>query len=576
MEGEPKQQTRFAVLLSTTRPPRWLADVLQKANESHLIELVAIIHNAPPERIPSHPLVDKYVRMDNRLFSRGKQPSDEVDMPEALSQIPHIQLTLMGETLSDVSKQTLRDLDIHIMLSPGTMMLTQELVKLTRDGLLFFDDYRYESSKIGPKSFWEIFHQHPVANISLYAQRPEDSCPRLIERGHTRRHPYSISQTHNRRLWIYKQLATKRLKMLHHFGAEETLQPVSEDEEAVNKPLQKPSPFHVIPVAFRALLKVGIIVLTKIRDKTNYKRARQWIPYYHFTPGSTEPSLDVHQFTKLDPGNERFWADPFVVRHNDEIYVFLEEFSYHLDRGHIVVAQVNEDGSLETPELIIKTDYHLAYPHVIKWNDTYYMMPDSDMRRIELHRCKSFPYEWTLDRVLMEGPIYADPTTIEIDGVWWLFVTQSEDYDHALEELHIYYADSPLGPFQPHPRNPVKIDVRYARPAGEFFWRDGKLFRPVQSSQVRYGDALHICEITKLTKEEFEEKVIDTLLPKWDLELEGTHTLNWREGITFIDGVRWIRPDYSPRTFQSQSFLHLAIIKGSLLCQSDFTWVEAL
>ena len=34
------------------------------------------------------------------------------------------------------------------------------------------------------------------------------------------------------------------------------------------------------------------------------------------------------------------------------------------------------------------------------------------------------------------------------------------------DELHLFHADRLLGDWQPHPRNPVKSDVRSARPAG--------------------------------------------------------------------------------------------------------------
>jgi transcriptional regulator GlxA family with amidase domain len=37
------------------------------------------------------------------------------------------------------------------------------------------------------------------------------------------------------------------------------------------------------------------------------------------------------------------------------------------------------------------------------------------------------------------------------------------------DELSLFYAESPLGPWTPHPRNPVKSDVRGSRPAGGLF-----------------------------------------------------------------------------------------------------------
>ena len=61
----------------------------------------------------------------------------------------------------------------------------------------------------------------------------------------------------------------------------------------------------------------------------------------------------------------------------------------------------------------------------------------------------------------------------------------------------------PLGPWKPHKRNPVKSDVRNSRPAGRLFYWNGDLYRPAQDSSQRYGYAMSINRVLRLTPDEF-------------------------------------------------------------------------
>lgn len=59
-------------------------------------------------------------------------------------------------------------------------------------------------------------------------------------------------------------------------------------------------------------------------------------------------------------------------------------------------------------------------------------------------------------------------------------------------ELHVYYADTPLGPWRPHARNPVMVapDRRGARMGGSFARHHGKLIRFGQDCTVTYGHSV--------------------------------------------------------------------------------------
>jgi hypothetical protein len=81
----------------------------------------------------------------------------------------------------------------------------------------------------------------------------------------------------------------------------------------------------------------------------------------------------------------------------------------------------------------------------------------------------------------------------------------------------------------------VVSDVRSARPAGRLFRRDGLLLRPSQDSSIRYGYALNLNHITKLTKYEYEEKLLERLVPPSNGKFLATHTYNFRDDLAVLD-----------------------------------------
>jgi hypothetical protein len=156
-----------------------------------------------------------------------------------------------------------------------------------------------------------------------------------------------------------------------------------------------------------------------------------------------------------------------------------------------------------------------------------------------------FPDQWTLETTLLEDRRAVD-ATFHFDGErWWMFVNVAPDgARHAHDELCLYWAPSPLGPWQPHPRNPVKSDARSARPAGTLFAHGGSLYRPAQDCTVRYGHAIVVNRIERMSTTEFRERPAWRIEPRWRKGVVATHTLNSADGISVVDGMRWLYPGW--------------------------------
>jgi len=283
---------------------------------------------------------------------------------------------------------------------------------------------------------------------------------------------------------------------------------------------------------------VSRAVLDKVREEMT---AEQWFPAYQLQrkPGD-EPAGTFHRFRPIQPPPDRYWADPFPVRHGDNYYIFVEEYLYQTRKGHIAVLTLDSDGNYSQSAVALQRPYHLSYPFVFQWQDNTYMIPETAQNRtVELYRCVAFPDRWELVQVLLQDVNAVDATLAEIDGRWWMFVNMAvPGMANNNDELYLFYAETPLGPWQPHRRNPVKSDCRSARPAGRLFSWHGDLYRPAQDCSVRYGYAITLHKIEQIDLDCYRETEISKIRPTWAPKLVGTHTLNHADGLTVIDGLR--------------------------------------
>ncbi|HWF90152.1 MAG TPA: hypothetical protein VN659_15000, partial [Pyrinomonadaceae bacterium] len=231
------------------------------------------------------------------------------------------------------------------------------------------------------------------------------------------------------------------------------------------------------------------------------------------------------------------WADPFQMKVDGKYYIFFEDYVNSAGRAHISVVEVDQNGIVSGPTEVLKLDCHLSYPFVFEWQGNYYMIPETGERNVvELYRAQSFPFEWKPEKVLVEARFPVDATLIEAEGMWWMFVNiQEEGVAVNWDELHLYYAETPLGPWQPHARNPVVSDVKSARPAGRLFWSNDVLYRPGQDSSLRYGYATTISKVETLSTSTYAETEVLKIRPDWDTDIIGIHTVNLTDEMTVID-----------------------------------------
>lgn len=234
---------------------------------------------------------------------------------------------------------------------------------------------------------------------------------------------------------------------------------------------------------------------------------------------------------------DHFYADPFPISRQGRDYLFFEDLDHKTGKGVISFTMFDEDRRPGPVEVVIEEPWHLSYPHLIAMDGQIWMLPEASLSgNITLYRATEFPRKWEPQAVLVSGVEAADATIVAHDGRLWMFAVVRDGIGGYSDTLAIWVADRLLGPWSPLSGNPVLIDDRSARPAGNFVKQNGVLMRPVQDCRAGYGVALGLARIDRLDAEGFEQVVETSLAPGPHWPGRKLHSLNRSGNLEVIDG----------------------------------------
>ncbi|MBX0357652.1 hypothetical protein [Halobacillus sp. Nhm2S1] len=267
-------------------------------------------------------------------------------------------------------------------------------------------------------------------------------------------------------------------------------------------------------------------------------------PLYDFLGG------DPLEIEWLFPDKKLYYADPFAYEANGELRLIFEEVDHKVVKGFISEFHLMNEGEDKGKYMLRKGTMnlpsHMSYPYIVEDGDHYYCIPEtSESKKVTLHQWNEVDKKWKEVKTILKGMAAVDSTIIHWEGRWWLFCTRASSYQTENYELHIFYSDHLLGEWEEHTANPVKHDIRSARPAGTPFVCNDVLYRPAQNCSSTYGGSIVLNRVEKLSPDEFQEEPVSQLKqPPGSLYPDGLHTMSYaRENISLVDGKRI---DYHP------------------------------
>jgi hypothetical protein len=489
-----KPLLRIGIIIESFSQPRWVRKSLEHVLATGFGQF-ALVVKVEARRDKGGLLYKLYNRLDRRRFPTTA--TEFVDTQDLFSEVPVIE---------DVDK--VAEFNLDLLMNFASTEWNRKVSNSAKNGVWFhtFGD---------APGFREVMDDLPMTHLSLKSRRGETEDIIYYSTSPTLGR-FSVGLNNNTCYWKAAAFMARALRDLQAGGNEVVKFDHGFDQQGTPGTAAMSGMF--LKLTGRATARV-------VEKLTSFD---QWILAYRF---------DRDEFKYLIPPVDRFWADPFQVKVDGRYYIFFEDYVNAIGRAHISVVEVDRNGIVSGPTEVLKLDCHLSYPFVFQWQGDYFMIPETGERNVvQLYRATSFPFKWEPVKVLLDARAPVDATLVEVNGQWLMFVNiEEEGVAVNWDELHLYFADSPLGPWTPHERNPIVSDVRFARPAGRILQSNGLLCRPSQDSSLRYGYATVINIVTEVSMTAYKETPILKINPDWDNDIIGVHTVNIVDEITVID-----------------------------------------
>jgi hypothetical protein len=524
--------------------------VLRQIADRDFLDLALVVLNTEPPHAAEHLPARRFWSGRNRLLYRLYERTDAAiygSPDDAFAPMDARPLVAAARTMAvkplsprpfehrftgqDIAAIRAENLDVLVRL--GFNIVRGEILDAARFGVWSFHHGDNRSHRGGPSFFWEMYERAPVTGTTLQILTDELDGGHVIYRSQSATDPVSLRRGRNRPFMKAANFVVRRLTDLHRYGFDHLRAlPTFAESGVYDRGIYR-TPRNRVMAWF--LIRTAAEILGRRMRRLALRE--EWFIAYRQSPEQRGELSQGPRFKRLTPPLGRYFADPFVVEHGGQPYIFFEDFDYTRRKGDIAFVAVNGSGPT-APATALARPYHMSYPCLFEHDGDVFMVPEtSAVRRVELYRATRFPTEWELERILLDDIEAVDTTVVHRDGRFWLFANVAESGGPTVDELFLFSAESLDGEWVPHPMNPIVSDVRRARPAGSLFELDGRLIRPAQDCSVRYGSAVVLNEVTRLTVESYDEVPLGRIGPEWHGGNLGSHTYNYAGGIVVVDGL---------------------------------------
>lgn len=550
-----KKKIRVGILLQDYALPSWEYRMLEQVFNSSFVEVVLVVKNEAtyPERKLLQRIRESYKfiffvlynKFENKFFKPSPDAFASKSIEGLLENIDEIKAIPKSGKFSDWLKkediEKIKTYEVDVFLRMGFRILRGAILKVPKYGIWSYHHGDNKVNRGGPAGIWETLENWDETGAILQIINEDLDGGYVLHKSITATNKQSFVRNRNSYYWKSSSFLPRTLKELYDLGGEAFMQKIEADNRDIqfynNRLYTVPTNSEVAKAFFSKIIRS---ISAKIKAIFYFD---QWILLFKL---GKKPTLarSFFRFNKIVPPQDRFWADPHIIKKNGKYYIFLEEFVFSKGKGHISVMEMDESGTYTKPEKVLETDFHLSYPFILEEGEDIFMIPETGANRtIEIYRCIDFPHKWVLEKRLFENVFAVDTTVFKKGGKFWLFTSMiNHEGIKSFDELSLFYSDDLLSTnWTPHPQNPIVSSVKKSRSAGPIFSYKGDLYRPGQDCAKLYGHGMTIAKITKINELEYKEEDVDAIYPKWDKKLIATHSYVNNDKLTVIDGLQTTR-----------------------------------
>lgn len=523
----------FGIMCNSTSFSAWEAESIKKILETDCAKPKLLIINNNKQTFKQK--LNKLLKIKHLLFNfynhvivnPTSRANKVVDVSKELKNVKTIRCDVIkkgkfSEYFTEEDIRKIRDEKLDFIIRFSFNIIRGEILETAKYGVWSYHHGDEEKYRGSPPCFWEIYKKDPISGVILQKLTDKLDGGIILQKGLFQTINYSYGKNRDRVMFGGSELAAKICKDIVNNNEDCFKSEPSKSEVEI---LKRPTNIQMI----KFLIKILNNKLKKIHKFLFVHE--QWNIGIVNSP--IEKFLDKGFKPEIKWLNEKsFKADPFGIKIKDKLYITFESFDFNKNKGNISLMEIKDK---TTEEEIIKSQFHISYPYLIKYKNNIYCIPESHQAGgVSLFKAKEFPDNWINVKILIKEPV-VDPTVIYYHNLWWLFGTKPDESHHT--KLYIWYSKDLLGPWFEHTGNPVKTNIKSSRPAGTPFEYKGNIYRPAQDCSEDYGKKVTINKILELTPNKFKEIEENIVNPDDKSKFkDGIHTISKINNITIVDG----------------------------------------
>jgi len=538
------------ILLESLSVPQWAYYMVRQIVQGDYAKIVLVLitnETAPRQREPNcsigegvresiHHIIG---RIDKYINPVSPDAFELKNLQEVLPDVPHIDIRFLRQAeydyVDDQDCDTIQEHDLDVLISLNSRKLRGKILIIPQFGVWAYFHGDYRENTLGGVGLWEVLEGRKETGATLILLSNDQRCEKILYYSLSKTDSFSFNRNNNNNYWKSASFLPRKLQEVQRYGAAAFWQNVKQMN-------QHPIFFSQRAYKLPNQLEWLRFLVSRLYEQVTHRIWRffyyeQYILLYKIDKVKLL-STSLESFSMLIPPYDRYWADPFVVHHDDKYYVFIEEVLGSQNKGHIAYFMIEPDGRCTQPQVVLEKPYHMSYPFVFHYNNDYYMVPETAANKtIDLYRCVEFPEKWEYVATIMNDVSAYDATVLYKNNKWWLFVCMRDcEGMSSSDEVFLFFSEDLIaGKWTAHRQNPIVSDVRSARPAGKIFEYNGNLYRPSQNSAKRYGYGMKINHIVSLSEYEYREECVEEVEPLWRQNVLSVHTLNFEDHLTIID-----------------------------------------
>ncbi|SDD92427.1 hypothetical protein SAMN05421636_102333 [Pricia antarctica] len=536
-----KRYIQFGILCDSTHLYTWQETVIKKLVAECDVELKLVVFEKAGQ-IDTYPisLQNSYSRIGFlwNLFYRHKvkkksKALKKVETGRLFKDIPKIHCNFITvdrlTQLEAADIEKIKDAGLDFMLNFASVQFSGTILNTAAYGIWSF--WFGELGKYdGPTPcFWEIYHKDLLSSAYLIRVTDGSDLTSVLREGHLKTDILYHKNLDN----IHFETTGWPLKLCHDIRTGQAGNFTNTRNIKLGRQISCPSNLQLLNF-FGIQLSQGLKKAYNLIFYTDY-----WNIGIVFSPIQefldTEKKPVVQWFPNLVKSH--FMADPFGILFKGKLYVLYEDFRFDQGLGKTASFLV-DNGKFMENKIVIAEKFHMSYPFILEYENNIYCIPETHQaNQVRLYRATDFPKKWKLEKVLIENYAGIDSTLFEYNDTWFLF-SSNKNSGHRYN-LNIHYSNSIFGPWREHPKNPVKTDIRSARPAGTMFIHNGEIFRPSMDYSEKIEGRITLNKISTLTIDDFEEEFHNIVHPfKNAYYSDKVHTLSQIGSYTLVDGAK--------------------------------------